>query len=453
MHATFVRSTVAHALVGGGRRRARRARLPGVVDVVTGAEVDLRPVPGVSNRAMARPVLAVDRVRFVGEPVAVVLTETPEQGADAAEWVVVDYEPLPAVVDPIDGPGRRGGAVPRAGHEPGDRARRRGRRPTFPAGRPGARSWSASASSTSAWPPCPLEGRSAAAAWVDGRLVRVVLDAERPRSAARGGVDVRAGRGRGARSSPPTWAAASAPRSAVTPRTSLLGWLARRCGRPVRWAETRTENMIAMVHGRAQIHDVTIGGRRDGTIEAYHLDIVQDAGAYPSMGAFLPRLTRIDGGRHVRHPGRHVARPGGAHHDRPRWRVPRGRAARGHRRHRAGGRPVRRRGGPGPGRGAPAEPACPRSPRRTRRPRARPTTAATTPRRSSGRWRPPATTTCGPSRPAGAPPATTGCWASGCRATSRSRAGCEPAASSGGSRSAWRTTTVTWATGRRSRWS
>ena len=74
------------------------ASTPGVVDVVVGAEVDLPPVPGTVNRAMARPYLAVDRVRFVGEPVAVVLTERPEQGPDAAELVVVDVDPLPPVV-------------------------------------------------------------------------------------------------------------------------------------------------------------------------------------------------------------------------------------------------------------------------------------------------------------------------------------------------------------------
>jgi carbon-monoxide dehydrogenase large subunit len=51
--------------------------------------------------------------------------------------------------------------------------------------------------------------------------------------------------------------------------------------------------MQAMVHGRAQVHDVVIGGRADGTIEAYHLGIVAEAGAYPGMGAFLPMLTRI----------------------------------------------------------------------------------------------------------------------------------------------------------------
>ena len=52
---------------------------PGVVAVVTGADVDLRPILGQANRDMARPLLARDRVRFVGEPVAVVLTETPSR--------------------------------------------------------------------------------------------------------------------------------------------------------------------------------------------------------------------------------------------------------------------------------------------------------------------------------------------------------------------------------------
>jgi carbon-monoxide dehydrogenase large subunit len=72
----------------------------------------------------------------------------------------------------------------------------------------------------------------------------------------------------------------------------LLPWLARRRGRPVRWLESRTENLVAMVQGRAQVQDVAIGGRRDGTVEAYRLSIVQDAGAYPSMAAYLPMLTR-----------------------------------------------------------------------------------------------------------------------------------------------------------------
>ena len=58
------------------------------------------------------------------------------------------------------------------------------------------------------------------------------------------------------------------------PEFALVGWLAKRMGRPVRWSETRSENMIGMLHGRGQRQTVTIGGTRDGTVLAYRLDIV-----------------------------------------------------------------------------------------------------------------------------------------------------------------------------------
>src|SRR5207302_5437115 len=61
----------------------------------------------------------------------------------------------------------------------------------------------------------------------------------------------------------------------------LVAWLARRTGRPVRWTETRSENMVAMHHARASILDVEIGGSRDGVVEAYRLRVLADAGAYP----------------------------------------------------------------------------------------------------------------------------------------------------------------------------
>src|SRR5437763_3123194 len=101
LYATYVRSTMAHATITVDVDEARAA--PGVVAVFVGPDLDIGPMPPAMpmiNSAMVRPVLATDRVRFVGEPVAVVLTERPEQGADAAERVFVDYEPLPVVVDP-----------------------------------------------------------------------------------------------------------------------------------------------------------------------------------------------------------------------------------------------------------------------------------------------------------------------------------------------------------------
>ena len=61
----------------------------------------------------------------------------------------------------------------------------------------------------------------------------------------------------------------------------------------MRWSETRSENMTGMVQGRGQLQTVTIGGDRDGTVRAYRLDVLQDAGAYPRLGAVLPMFTRM----------------------------------------------------------------------------------------------------------------------------------------------------------------
>src|SRR5437667_11195755 len=75
----------------------------GVIAVFTAADIDLAPrPPGIPrlNMAMTRPWLATDRVRFVGEPVVAIVSESREQGVDAAELVLIDYDPLPVIVDP-----------------------------------------------------------------------------------------------------------------------------------------------------------------------------------------------------------------------------------------------------------------------------------------------------------------------------------------------------------------
>src|SRR5262249_14483697 len=108
---TFVRSPVAHAMITGIDTSAALAA-PGVVAALTAADLtDLGPPPpddgsGEVNETVplppggrgAEPLLAVDRVRYVGEPVAMVITDDRYQGEDAAELVSVDYELLPAVV-------------------------------------------------------------------------------------------------------------------------------------------------------------------------------------------------------------------------------------------------------------------------------------------------------------------------------------------------------------------
>jgi carbon-monoxide dehydrogenase large subunit len=80
-------------------------------------------------------------------------------------------------------------------------------------------------------------------------------------------------------------------KSRTYPEEAVLGFYARELGRPVRWSETRTENMLSMPQGRAQVQQATIGGTRDGQITAYQLDVLQDAGAYPLTGSVLHMMT------------------------------------------------------------------------------------------------------------------------------------------------------------------
>ncbi|CAB5024182.1 unannotated protein [freshwater metagenome] len=82
-------------------------------------------------------------------------------------------------------------------------------------------------------------------------------------------------------------------KASVYPEETLVPWLARAVGRPVRYTETRSESMNGLGHGRAQTQKLTIGGSRDGRVTAYQLDVVQDAGAYPRIGAILPFMTRM----------------------------------------------------------------------------------------------------------------------------------------------------------------
>src|SRR4029434_1929866 len=102
LHAAFVRSTIAHARILSVDADAARS-MPGVAGVFTAVDLGIRHCTfGTSvQRAYARPILAKDVVRFVGEEVAVVLAETRVQATDAAEAILVEDDALPVVVDPV----------------------------------------------------------------------------------------------------------------------------------------------------------------------------------------------------------------------------------------------------------------------------------------------------------------------------------------------------------------
>ncbi|CAB4338241.1 MAG: molybdopterin-dependent oxidoreductase [Actinobacteria bacterium] len=290
LHVVYVRSMVAHGEITSiDTSEARNA--PGVVDIVTSAELtigDIKPFM-MLNQLITRPVLARERVRYVGDPIVAVVAETRAAAVDAAELVIVEIEPLPAIIDPRDALAEDAiHLFPQIGTNIAMHSEHHGDPISFDA----CDVVITQTTVNQRLAPAPIENRSAIAWWEDGRLVLEIgcqgthpirntiseiygLEQDQMRVIC---PDVGGGFG---------------AKAHAAPEAVVLGELSRRTGRPVRWTETRSENMTGMGHGRGQIQTVTLGGTKDGDLLAYRIEIIQDAGGYPNMGAILPYATRI----------------------------------------------------------------------------------------------------------------------------------------------------------------
>lgn len=290
LHLAYVRSPYAHARIAGIDVDEARAA-PGVAGVFTGADVAvLGLAPNVLPMypdAMRRPFVAADVVRYAGQPVVGVVAETQARAVDACELVIVDYEPLPAVIDPE-------AAV---------------RDEVVLFGDHGTNVLSHMESPTQAdFSDCevvvserivnqrltgaPIEVRSGIAYWTDeGRLVHysAVQGAHPTRDllAAVYGLDPA-----DVRVVVPDVGGGFGAKSRTYPEELALGLYSRALGRPVKWTETRSENVIAMPQGRGQVQYAKLGGTRDGRITAYQLDVNQDIGAYPLIAGVLAGMTQ-----------------------------------------------------------------------------------------------------------------------------------------------------------------
>ncbi|GAA4540917.1 xanthine dehydrogenase family protein molybdopterin-binding subunit [Pseudonocardia xishanensis] len=293
LHLTLVRSPIAHATITSIDVEAAK-EAPGVVAVFTGADVDLAPAllfPA-ANPAMVRPFLATDRVRYVGEAVAAVLTEEAYQGEDAAEMVDVDYEPLDVVVDMKDALTDEVLLFPEAGTNSVTKmhfAKEEAPEDLFADCEVVVSKEIVNQRVAAA----PLETRAASAYWgEDGRctIFCSTQNAQSARDEVAGwmGLDTK-----DLRLILPDVGGGFGAKIGADPEFALVGWLSKKVGRPVRWNESRSENMTGMVQGRGQLQTITIGGDRDGTVKAYRLDLIADAGAYPRLGVVLPMFTRM----------------------------------------------------------------------------------------------------------------------------------------------------------------
>jgi carbon-monoxide dehydrogenase large subunit len=297
--AAVVRSPEARARIVSVDAAAARER-PGVHAVFTGEDLDLEqglPMawvpPGVEVNAPAHWPLAKGDVNYVGQAVAVVIGEDRYGVVDAAEDVLVEYEPLPVVTDPEAALADGATIV----HE------------QFGTNR--VHRWTLGGGDLEA-------GFAKAEVIVERRVVnhRTAGAAIEPRGVL---ADYKAGQltltsstqvphflrlflalllGIGEdriRVIAPEVGGGFGSKLQVYGEEILLAWASRRLERPVKWIETRSEAMQVTHHGRDQIATVRVGATRDGRITAFHADIVADFGAYlmlltpviPALGAFV----------------------------------------------------------------------------------------------------------------------------------------------------------------------
>ena len=290
LHLTFVRSYLAHAKINGVDKSAAEAA-GAQVFVAGDTDLTVNPAPPFIpiDPQMYRPLLASETARFVGDIVAIVLADGREASVDAAELVEVDYEPLAVVTDPEDATRDEVLLFPSVGTNICLR---------HPAENPDPNLFDSSEVVVTGkvisqrLAACPIEPRSTAAHWGEDGRMTLWISSQTPHQdkMVLGGLlglepeNVRVvapdvGGGFGAKG--------------IAVEDVIVGWAARAIGKPVRWTETRSENMVAMHHGRASHLTFELGASREGRIEALRLHILADAGAYPGIGAFLPNLTAM----------------------------------------------------------------------------------------------------------------------------------------------------------------
>jgi carbon-monoxide dehydrogenase large subunit len=289
-HVVFVRSPVAHArIVSIDTSGALQA--PGVLVVLVAEDLGVAPFHGfmVLNAACPRPPLATGKVRFTGEAVAMVVAESVAAAMDAAELVVVDYDPLGVVADAqaavaegapaqfeelgtnvVAGMRDASPADPLAGAVTVIRARLENQRVAV----------------------VPMEGDAIAAipgdpASSDDYKMTIYVSTQMPHAFARSvGTTVGFDKDEIRVIAPHVGGAFGAKAGIGAEHVAVIA-AARKLGRPLSWVAQRSENLVGMPHGRGQVQWIEMGFDADGHITGMHCRVLADAGAYAGFGGAL----------------------------------------------------------------------------------------------------------------------------------------------------------------------
>jgi carbon-monoxide dehydrogenase large subunit len=299
LHMAIARSIHAHARI----KRidvSRAQKLPGVVAVVTGEEVAAHcgPVPCVVSlpdlKKAQRELLAVGKVRFVGEPVAAVVAENKYIARDAADLIEIDYEPLPAVVNPEKA---MDPASPRLYDEHSDNI---GFRFGFETGNTQEAFSKADVVVKERFvnqrlAPVAMEPRGVVANFQMPDNELVVWNSTQVPHAVRTllGLMLHIPENR-VRVIAPEVGGGFGSKIDIYAEDGLAGYLAKKTGRPVKWIESRRENIAATIHGRDQIDEVELALTKDGLILGMKVRAIADLGAFYSLYTpMIPTLTGL----------------------------------------------------------------------------------------------------------------------------------------------------------------
>jgi carbon-monoxide dehydrogenase large subunit len=305
-HVVFVRSPHPHARI---RRidTSAAARRPGVLAVVTGRDLvgQVAPLPVATTSTEGGVVteqqpgrqhypLSVDRVRHVGEAVAAVVAASEAIAVDAAGEVQVDWEPLPAVVDPFQA------MAPGAPLLFEDAPRNIEHENQIKAGDPDAAFARAARvvkqrMNNQRLCGVPLEPRAAVAApdAASGGLVAWSTH-QAPHGLRKELAQALGMPENQLRVIAPEVGGGFGVKFGLYPEDAVVAALARRLRVPLRWTETRIEHMVATTHGRDHVTDLEAAVEADGTITALRMHVVANVGAYPIL-TFIPDLTLMMG--------------------------------------------------------------------------------------------------------------------------------------------------------------
>jgi carbon-monoxide dehydrogenase large subunit len=293
-YVVFVRSYMPHGSITR-LETSEAVKSPGVVAVLTARDTEGLPGVRVNGPKGAklphRPYLAREVVRYQGEPLAVVIGRTREQAVDAAEKVIVELDPLPAVADPEaaqqDGSAlvhrelgtnvgyvsdRTYGDVQSAFHRADKvvRARLLNQRVAG----------------------IPIEPRGVIAVPdIFEKKVSVWTSTQVPHSVQERICELLQLPAGNVRVVAPEVGGGFGTKLSVYPEDLFIPWLAMQLAIPLKWIETRSEHLQASTHGRDQLHLGELALDREGKVLALRLKILADLGAYP-MGMALARLTR-----------------------------------------------------------------------------------------------------------------------------------------------------------------